>query len=50
MCLASRRTRPSARVLATRSDPARSTRFSLDLCGGVRGQRPRHYDELAINT
>ena len=35
MCLASRRTRPSALVLATRSDPARSTKFSLDLWGGV---------------
>ena len=31
MCLASCRTRPSAPVLATLSDPAKSTRFSLDL-------------------
>ena len=33
MCLASWRTRPSAPVLATRSEPARSTRFILDLLG-----------------
>ena len=31
MCLASWRMRPSAPVLATRSEPARSTRLSLDL-------------------
>lgn len=31
MCLASWRIRPSAPVFATRSEPAKSTRFSLDL-------------------
>ena len=37
MCLASCSMRPSARDLATRSDPARSTRFSLDLVDEGRG-------------
>ena len=41
MCLASFSMRPSARDLATRSDPARSTRFSLDLVNEGRGGEGR---------
>ena len=48
MCLASFSMRPSARDLATRSDPARSTRFSLDLVNEWRGGKGRSEGESGM--
>jgi hypothetical protein len=45
MYLASFRTRPSALVLATLSDPAKSTRFSFDLERDRNGEKRKRCEK-----